>query len=463
MNEKYVQKMEGAFFTPPRYIKISTKYVMNAIEQSKKDGYDDYVIIDRCAGVGNLESQFNEDIFSHFILGTINYAETLTANIRFGELANCNTMDALSEEGVKFYQNLIQQYKKKNNVNKLAIIFLENPPYLQLNSNKKGGVGNTDNCNNRYKRTYIHQLMESNNQDCQDLDEQFVWSAFNCYDIYQYIHYGPVKIWKTRHFIDKEIKECYLCNRKFFNASEASIALIRWTAIDKKYEEIHFKNDIDDNFVVKKVYNTISLFYKDDGKENGVCVIEARNFSFDSPRLTGSINDGDEYGNKWVSEKNLLKVLPLFCICRDKFAETGKIVNENNQIISDYRVIGTLYKTADGGTAYQEDANFLQNCLLYSLCTHLNHCKTDSKFWKVAEKLLCDKLKETEIWKIYEKLSIDTNLNGLNNIEKFNKLELGKLWKQHNLYPQVEKLKSLLEMFYVKNIRPFAIKYELLK
>ena len=30
--------------------------------------------------------------------------------------------------------------------------------------------------------------MEKQKQDCQDLDEQFVWSAFNCYDIYQYIH-----------------------------------------------------------------------------------------------------------------------------------------------------------------------------------------------------------------------------------------------------------------------------------
>ena len=65
MNEKYVQKMEGAFFTPPRYVKISTEYVLNAIRNSKKDGFDDYVIIDRCAGVGNLESQFNEKIYPH--------------------------------------------------------------------------------------------------------------------------------------------------------------------------------------------------------------------------------------------------------------------------------------------------------------------------------------------------------------------------------------------------------------
>ena len=90
--------MEGAFFTPPQYVRISTKYVMNAISQAKKDGYDDYVIIDRCVGVGNLQSQFDESIYSHFILGTINEAEALTANIRFMDMAEVNVLDSLSQD-----------------------------------------------------------------------------------------------------------------------------------------------------------------------------------------------------------------------------------------------------------------------------------------------------------------------------------------------------------------------------
>lgn len=140
MNEKYVQKMEGAFFTPSRYVKISTEYVLNAIKNSKKDGFDDYVIIDRCAGVGNLESQFDKDVYSHLILGTINQAEVLTANIRFNGLAEVAVVDALSENGVKYYKDAIEKYKRKNNVKKLAVIFLENPPYAQTNSNKTGGL-----------------------------------------------------------------------------------------------------------------------------------------------------------------------------------------------------------------------------------------------------------------------------------------------------------------------------------
>lgn len=78
--------MEVAFFTPSRYVKISTEYVLNAIKNSKKDGFDNYVIINRCAGVGNLESQFDKDVYSHLILGTINQAEVLTANKINGQL-----------------------------------------------------------------------------------------------------------------------------------------------------------------------------------------------------------------------------------------------------------------------------------------------------------------------------------------------------------------------------------------
>ena len=462
MNEKYVQKMQGAFFTPSKYISKSTQYVLNAIKKSKEDGYDDYVIVDRCAGVGNLESQFDKSVFSHFILGTINEAETLTANIRFGDLAKCHTIDALSEDGLNFYLNEIENYKKTHNVKKLAIIFLENPPYVQLNSNKKGGVGNTEN-NNRYIKTYIHQEMDKEQKVCEDLDEQFVWSVFKYFNVYSYIHYGPIKIWKTRHFIDKQIEECYLCNKKFFNAGESAIALIHWKNIDKKYEEIHFKNDIDDDFVVKKVYNTISRLYKNDGKESGICVIEARNFSFDSPRLTGSINDNGKYGSKWISKENLLKVIPLFCLCRDSYGENGKIIEKDGNIKYDYRVIGTLYKTSDKFDEYQQDNIFLQNCLLWCLTTHLNQCSNKCKIWSYGESILDSKLKDNKIWKIYKELVNDTGLNGLYNIEQFNKIEYGKLWKEHNLYPKIKEVKQLLDIFYRDNIRPYFFKYDLLK
>ncbi len=453
MNEKYVQKIEGAYFTPPQYVKISTKYVMNAIEQSKKQGYDDYVIVDRCAGVGNLESQFSEEIYSHLILGTLNDAEALTANIRFNELADVVIIDALTEGGVKHYQQEIEKYKKKNNVKKLAVIFLENPPYAQLNSNKDGGANYKSKA--KYKRTWVHNQMKKGGQD---LDEQFVFSAYKYFDIFSYIHYGPIKIWKTNHLIDKEVVEAYLCNRKYFNATESSIALIHWTNKDVKSNVIYFDSDLPGKFAVHKVYKTISDLYVNDGKKNGLCVVEARNFSFASPRLTASLNDDERYGKKWVSDKNLLKTLPLFCVARDEISEKGGLGADK-----DYRIIDTVYKTGDGGTAYQGDVNFLQNCLLWSLCTHFNQCSTNSKIWQWGESLLSSNLKSTDIWTRYKNLVSDTGLNGLYNIEQYNKTGHGKLWKEHVLYPQVSELKRLLQEFYKDNIRPDLLKYQLLK
>lgn len=459
MNEKYVQKTEGAYFTPSQYVKVSTKYVMNAIEHALRSeqegggGYDDYVIIDRCAGVGNLESQFPEEVYPHLILGTINEAEALTANIRFNDLADVVVIDALTENGVKYYQEEIKKYKKKNNVTKLAVIFLENPPYAQLNSNKDGGVNYK--ANSKYIKTWVHKQMKKGGDD---LDEQFVFSAYEYYPVYSYIHYGPIKIWKSNDLISKEVKEAYLCNRKFFNASESAVALIHWSNKDAKYETIEFDSDFDGKFSVHKVYKTISNLYKNDGKENGICVVEARNFSFASPRLTGSLNDDERYGKKWVSKDSLLNALPLFCVCRDEIAEKGAISGEK-----DYRVIDTIYKTADGGTEYQKDSEFLQNCLLWSLCIHYNQCSTNSKFWAWAEDNLDGKLKSNIVWVLYKELVSETGLNGLYNIEQYNKNGHGKLWREHTLYPKVALLKSELQKFYIENIRDRMFKYQLLK
>ena len=81
----------------------------------------------------------------------------------------------------------------------------------------------------------------------------------------------------------------------------------------------------------------------------------------------------------------------------------------------------------------------------------------------MGRKNLVDSLKDSDIWKLYKELVSETSINGLYNIEQFNKLEYGKLWRKHNLYPKTAKLKELLRKFYNTNIRPKMYKYELLK
>ena len=78
----------------------------------------------------------------------------------------------------------------------------------------------------------------------------------------------------------------------------------------------------------------------------------------------------------------MLKVIPLFCAARDEMSETGALLDRTK----DYRVIDTVYKSADGGMAYQKEKEFLQDCLLYALCTQKNDCEERSNFWKIGEK-----------------------------------------------------------------------------
>jgi len=71
-----LKKRLGAFFTPDEYVKISTEYVRNAISRFPKE-YD-YIILNRCAGTGNLEKLLTPEELSHCVLNTYVYAEWTT-------------------------------------------------------------------------------------------------------------------------------------------------------------------------------------------------------------------------------------------------------------------------------------------------------------------------------------------------------------------------------------------------
>ena len=459
MNEKYVQKVQGAFFTPSQYVKISTEYVLKAIEESKKDGYDDYVIIDRCAGVGNLESQFPEEVYKHMILGTINQAEALTANIRFNGLCTVIVQDALSRDGVLLYKEKIEEYKVKNKVKKLAIIFLENPPYL--NPASKAMFLN----NLKFEKSYVRQLMKENkvNMTNLDLDEEFIWSCYNIYNPYAYIHYGPIASWKSKNKMNKEIKAAYMCNRKYFNASEAVIMLFWLGNKDKNEEEYLCDSDLG-KYKIKKVHNQINKLLPNCEKEDAVCYLIVNSFSNTNQNLHAFIGDMETKGKDGfnISRKDLLKSLPVWVASQMNFCSDGK-----NPVTGDidFRVIDTIYKCSDSGTKYQKDNKFLQDCLLYTLCTHkyVQLLKSDGLFYKTAEEELDEEHKSTEIYKLYRELVEKTGINGLKNIEKYKTDEYGELFVEMTFGPSIDKLKNLLNIFQYEVIRPKMLEYELLK
>ena len=71
-----LKKRLGAFFTPDYAVEKSTNYIRNIINNLNDD--EDYVIVDRCAGTGNLEKFLTDEELSHCILNTIVYAEKTT-------------------------------------------------------------------------------------------------------------------------------------------------------------------------------------------------------------------------------------------------------------------------------------------------------------------------------------------------------------------------------------------------
>lgn len=111
-SDKSDRKKRGVFYTPDRYVSVSTEYVRQAIKDTKAEGYDDYVIIDRCCGTGNLESQLTPEELSHCILGTLDPEEAKIASERLGIPVHCG--DALSREGVLYYRNEIEKRAKND-------------------------------------------------------------------------------------------------------------------------------------------------------------------------------------------------------------------------------------------------------------------------------------------------------------------------------------------------------------
>ena len=73
LNDTIQKKNLGAFYTPEIYAKKSHELLREALKRVPVG--NDYVIIDRCAGTGNLEKELTDDELSHCILSTVEYYE----------------------------------------------------------------------------------------------------------------------------------------------------------------------------------------------------------------------------------------------------------------------------------------------------------------------------------------------------------------------------------------------------
>ena len=428
LNDTLQKKNLGAFYTPALYAEKSLELVRQAI--ARVPAGNDYIILDRCAGTGNLEAGLTDEELLHCIVSTVEYyeykvlqeligpkvrhiippqekTETFSAGLVTGA-------DALSREYIE--NDVIKRYVDNP---KCTIILFENPPYTEPQA-VEGQKASP------WKKSYVISEMK---KECagtvsNDLGNAFIWSAFKYYlrqPTDSYIVYSPVKYWKAQHLIDKKFMGGFAFNRRHFHTDiDACIMCAYWSNQNSDIEEltldgydIKADGQFDDciKLSVKRIYTLYSKTYAEkrafendtaDGITLGLDGTESHNKSriaplynenilgymiagssgFDKPDLESSLMvTGCYRGNGFFLRRdNYLEKLPMFAASR--YITYNRAWTERARIM----------KSADGAQKFNADVAsgklkpFLLKCLLFTCVEMQNHMRTftgsDGRFYR---------------------------------------------------------------------------------
>lgn len=437
LNDTIQKKNLGAFYTPARYAEKSHELLRKAIARVPVG--NDYVIIDRCAGTGNLEKNLTDAELSHCILSTVEYyeykvmQELLGSKVRhiIPPVEAADTFqaglvkgaDAMSRE---FIENpVIRQYVDDPNC---TIILFENPPYAETTSveHQKRGIGKASST---WKGSYVVREMKKTVKGVasNDLGNAFIWSAFK-YFLRQptdsYVVYSPVKYWKAQHLIDKRFIDGFAFNRRHFHTNnDACIMCALWSNEDSNLKEVQLQAfDVDvktDRLIpcgsldIRRIYTHFSQVYYDKRTDSGdvpgamllgydgllardgvkislrpvynqniigYMVIDGANF--DNPNLMSvlircGLYKGHGY---YLRSDNYLEKLPMFCASR--YITYNRAWTELSRIM----------KSGDGADRFNRDVangklgQFLLKCLLLTCIETQNHMRSftgsDGRFYR---------------------------------------------------------------------------------
>ena len=474
-----LKKRLGAFFTPDYAVEKSTTYLRNIISQLP----DDYLIIDRCAGTGNLEKFLTDEELSHCILNTINYAELTTlkglyegrvrAILPIDETTDedgcMSAGDALEEQFNNNLINLINAEKAKNP--NLTVIMLENPPYVepQAEATRSGKTlhGTSNN--------YITDLMTNVKGAAKnDMANKFIWSAFNLIKTDYYVVYSPVKYFKSQNLVNKKFIEGCLVNRKDFHATEAGISLMVWKNEDEVVDSWQLENCLIKRVKSGSLFSTILT-----ASSNEICKFHDYSGSPDFKHGTlGNEKPKGHIATKVLTDSNIKQALPLFAA--------------NCYVCKDFTEKEVIMKSGDGGTAYLQDNEFLEDCFLWCCLTDKNKCWSSGNVineMAISQNSKADQLIDLKSsHRLNLKRKWDLVLNEAQKCKEYNskfKYGLAQIINDLNLsdetnivnkkgeketvkrYPkldeQIKSLKSELKTFYDTYIAPKCFQYELLK
>lgn len=508
-----LKKQLGAFFTPEKYVKIATEMLRNAIANVPKG--NDYIILDRCAGTGNLERFLREEELKHCVLNTYDYTEWTTLKGLYdgrvkmiipptrkhidynnGLLTNG---DALSEEFFNFCFNcgqigidddLFEEDSKQLSMwlkdDNMTIIMIENPPFVEPQGGASQGKPTFT-----IKDKFLYKQMAQEKFDTKNVNRAtenlFIWSAFK-YFLRQptdsYILFSPIKYWKSQHIIDKKFVQGYLCNRANFNATEGGIALIEWRNINTINEQLIMNSDLGKRTIKKMHSNPSKLLV--DSKENAIAYLfNLSNIpKSDNGKLINNISAYTNYCKVQkaycLSEENILIQLPLWCA--------------NCYEYVDYTEKEVVMKTGDGGNNYIDDKDFLKACFIWAALSTKTQCLSNeeitnqfclnqnTKADKILEQFTLNVEDKTLLQLWHEILSIakskteyiSTYKYGLTQLNKEINIKIpsrtynktGKeimIPKYTDLDEKIKAMKEELKKYYNTQIREKLFYYELLK
>ena len=436
LNDTLQKKNLGAFYTPEVYAKKSHELLRMAIERVPEG--NDYVIIDRCAGTGNLEKTLTDEELSHCILSTIEYyeykvlQELLGAKVRHiippvesDDTFNAGLVrgaDALSKEYID--NPVVKQYIDDP---KCTIILFENPPYADTTSveHQRKGKGKDSTT---WKKSHVIQEMKKavKGNAVNEMGNAFIWSGFHYYlrrPTDSYIVYSPVKYWKAQHMIDRKYIAGFGFNRRWFHTDiDAFISVVLWSQEPDHTDAIQVDGyDINSDgslgyagkIAIKRIHDTYSAKYFDkrtcsDDKNDGIlceasgleriskntircipitnpnCVgyMVVYTSGFDNPDLHSYLLVSGKYdGNGFYMRKdNYLEKLPMFCASR--YITYNRAWTERARIM----------KSADGANRFNTDVKsgkldqWLRKCLLFTCLEMQNHMRTftgsDGRFYR---------------------------------------------------------------------------------
>ncbi|MDR2822235.1 MAG: hypothetical protein LBV58_01605 [Acholeplasmatales bacterium] len=428
LNDKINKKELGAFYTPKEYAIKSIELVRKAISLVP-DG-NDYIILDRCAGSGNLERYLTEEELDHCILSTFEYIEWIELYNEFNDrvryiippvkpIYNSSDVDSgliVSADALNkaFIDNA--EIKRYLNNPKCSIILFENPPYRDETSGMTGIKAK----GKKTKSFILEEMVKNGISKTNELANQFIWSGINYYlrqETDSYVLYSPVKYWKLDKLVDRYFGDGFVFNREHFHASKSAVSCIWWqnkpedrkgvlnqiplgvyNIVDNnlKYErEIFVKRcdyqvsvyfdkttyptDVVDDTVVSG--NGYESFKKVKGiyNNNIVAYITGAGFGISHPQLNFNLLTCtcDHKHGFYLRDNNWYEKLPILAV-------------KNGLCIRKWFENELICCSADLGNKYTQDSIFLQNCFIFACLCDYNKCLSfESKKGRLYLNKLC--------------------------------------------------------------------------